>query len=238
MNGMASPSLLPGTATAALSYSIAVTPPANSPYASQCVVPPIAVTLRGDHTTSAPTLTPTPVTLTNRAIVTGTVYDSHGYPVANVSVTATPRPTAPGACNAPPTSPSQHYDRRRRDVLSPPRSQEPTSSTTIRLPARRRRASPTRSTLVVGASDTGHIVRHDVPLPAGALVQGVARTSLAGCNRSPRRRSASSSLAAPGRAAPPLPGCGADGDRRKRPVPDRGSSSPVSDPGRADFAPI
>jgi hypothetical protein len=172
MSGTASLSLLPGTATTALSYSISVTPPANSPYASQCVVPPIAVT-SGGTTNSAPTLTT--VMLANRAVLTGTVYDSHGYAVANVSVTATPRPTASGACNAAPTSPTStttnaggifdlHLDTGTYQLDYDP----PAGSSAPRF------TDPVD--FVVRSADTGQTVRHDVLLPAGALVQGVAFT--------------------------------------------------------------
>ena len=233
-NGTASLSLLPGSANTPLPYTITVTSPVNSPYASLCL-DPIGVKSGGTvNSASASSLTPTPVLLATRAVLTGTVYDSHGYAVPNVSVTATPRPLA-AACNAPAATPSSTTT----DAggffslpLDPGTYQldydPPSGSSAPRF------TDPVD--FVLATSDTGHIL-HNVPLPAGGLVQGVAYS----------RRVATADVGDHPHLRAPLHRCGlhhpavaagADGDRRKRPVPDRGSSSPVSDPGRAEFAPI
>ena len=79
-NGVASLSLLPGSGNAPLSYSITVTPPAGSPYASQCAV---ASDVRAGASTvnspSAPMLTSTPIMLATRPVLMGTVTDGNGY---------------------------------------------------------------------------------------------------------------------------------------------------------------
>ena len=174
-NGVASLSLLPGSANTPLPYVVSVTLPANSLYASQCLgsigVKSGANTV---NVTSAPALTPTPVMLATRAVVTGAVYDSHGYAVANVSVTATPRTPAAGACAARLGVPDQHPHRRRagssRSTLDPGTYQldydPPSGSSAPRF------TDPVD--FVVSSSDSGETLRHDVPLPAGGLVQGVA----------------------------------------------------------------
>jgi len=96
INGVASLSLLPGSATVPRPYTLTVTLPVGSVYASQC---PAAVSVTSGtssvNTTSAQTIAT--VSLALRPVLTGTVRDSFGYPVAGVSVTATPGPTATGA---------------------------------------------------------------------------------------------------------------------------------------------
>jgi hypothetical protein len=171
--GVASLSLLPGNQNAALSYSITVTPPANSPYASQCAGP---FDVRSGGSTvdspSAPMLTPTPILLATRPILTGTVTDGYGYLVANVSVTATPGPVAAGACAAASTSPSSTTTdgngafMLRLDPGTYQLDYDPPSGSSAP-----RFTEPTP--LVVGASDSGPIA-HSVALPVGGLVQGVA----------------------------------------------------------------
>jgi hypothetical protein len=173
-NGVASLSLLPGSANTPLPYVITVTSPTNSPYASQCLGS-IGVKSGGStvNVASAPSLTPTPVTLATRAVLTGTVSDSHGYAVANVSVTATPRPVASGACAAAATTPSS------TTTDAGGIFQLPLDAGTYQLdydpPSG---SSAPRFTdpvdFVVGDSDSGQTLRHDVPLPAGGLVEGVA----------------------------------------------------------------
>jgi hypothetical protein len=173
-NGIGSLSLLPGSANTPVPYVITVTSPANSPYASQCVGS-IGVKSGGStvNVASAPSLTPTPVMLATRAVLTGTVSDSLGYAVANVSVTATPRPVAPGACAAAATSASS------TTTDAGGIFQLPLDAGTYQLdydpPSG---SSAPRFTdpvdFVVGDSESGQTLRHDVPLPAGGLVEGMA----------------------------------------------------------------
>ncbi len=122
-NGIASLSLLPGSQNTSLSYSVTVTPPTNSPYASQCAGP-FEVKAGGStvNSPSAPMLTSTPIMLATRPVLTGTVTDGAGYLVANVSVTATPGPVSSGACAAASTSPSSTIDRWQRSVQPAARS--------------------------------------------------------------------------------------------------------------------
>jgi hypothetical protein len=175
-NGVASLSLLPGNQNAALSYSITVTPPANSPYASQCAGP-FDVRAGGSavNSPSAPMLTPTPIMLVTRPVLTGTVTDGSGYQVANVSVTATPGPAASGACTAASTSPSSTNSDANGVFALPldPGTYQldydpPSGSSAPRF------TEPTP--LVVGVSDSGTIA-HNVQLPAGGLVQGIASSA-------------------------------------------------------------
>lgn len=175
-NGVASLSLLPGSANTPLPYVITVTTPTSSPYASQCLGS-IGVKSGGStvNTASAPSLTATPVMLATRAVVTGTVSDSLGYAVANVSVSATPRPVASGACAAAPTTSSTtttDAGGRFSLPLNPGTYQldynPPAGSSAPRL------TDPVD--FVVAASASGQIL-HNVPLPAGALVKGVAVTA-------------------------------------------------------------
>ncbi len=175
-NGVASLSLLPGSGNAALSYSVTVTPPANSPYASQCAGP-FDVKAGGStvNSPSAPMLTSTPIMLTTRPVLTGTVTDGYGYQVANVSVTAKPGPVASGACAAASTSPSSTTTDANGAFTLPldPGTYQldydpPSGSSAPRF------TEPVP--FVVDVSDTGQLV-HDVALPRGGLVQGTAFVS-------------------------------------------------------------
>jgi hypothetical protein len=87
-NGIVGLSLLPGTAQTALNYQITVVPPTNSSSAIPCDIP-VAVTVGGStvNVASAPTLMT--IILTARPSLTGVVKDSQGYPLSNVTVTAT-----------------------------------------------------------------------------------------------------------------------------------------------------
>ena len=172
-NGIASLSLLPGSATTPLPYDITVTLPTSSSLQSQCVGS-IGVKAGGStvNTASAPKLTSTPIALVPRAILTGTVTNGYGYPVANVSVTATPGPTAPGACTAAPTSPSSTTTNASGIFALPldPGTYQldydpPSGSSAPRY------TEP--APVVVSDYDSGQIA-HDVPLPPGGLVQGTA----------------------------------------------------------------
>ena len=88
MNGTVGLSLLPGTAQTALNYQITVVPPANSASAIPCDTP-VDVTVGGStvNVASAPTLMT--IMLTARPTLSGTVKDYQGYPLSNVTVTAT-----------------------------------------------------------------------------------------------------------------------------------------------------
>jgi hypothetical protein len=172
-NGIASLSLLPGTASTPLPYDITVTLPASSPFQSRCVGS-IGVKAGGStvNTASAPALTPTPVALVTRAILTGAVTDSHGYPVTHVSVAATPGPTTPGACTAMATSQSTvttDANGTFKLLLDPGTYQldydPPSGSSAPRF------TEPVP--FVVNVSDSGQLV-HNVALPPGGLVQGMA----------------------------------------------------------------
>ena len=169
-NGIASLSLLPGTATATLAYAIAVTPPVNSVYASQCVAS-VEVTSGGSTVNSASAPTLTTVMLAFRPQLTGTVTDSQGYPLANVSITATPGPAASGTCTAAATSPSNTTTDTngmfglpldpgtyQLDYDPPPGS-----------------AAPRFTELGVQVSGSGAAqILHNLTLPAGGLVKGIA----------------------------------------------------------------
>ena len=172
-NGVASLSLLPGNQNASLSYSVTVTPPANSPYASQCAGPfDVKAGASTADSASAPMLTPTPIMLATRPVLMGTVTDGYGYQVANVSVTATPGPGAAGGCAAASTSPSSTTTNAYgafKLPLDPGTYQldydPPAGSSAPRF------TEPTP--LIVGVSASGPIA-HQVVLPLGGLVQGVA----------------------------------------------------------------
>ncbi len=99
--GIAPLSLLPGTAQTALVYAVVVTPPAGSPYATTCA--DVGLMAGGSTVNTASAPTEPPILLSLRPVMTGTVADNHGYPVANVNVTATPGP-APTCRSTPPSA--------------------------------------------------------------------------------------------------------------------------------------
>jgi hypothetical protein len=98
-NGIVGLSLLPGTAQTALSYQITVVPPTNSPFVIPCDSP-VGVTVGGSpvNVASAPTLMT--IMLPARPTLTGLVKDYQGYPLANVTVTATQEKSANGSCTS------------------------------------------------------------------------------------------------------------------------------------------
>jgi hypothetical protein len=86
--GLAHLSLLPGSASALRTYDVSVVPPAGSDFATQCLA---AFPLSAGGNLPA-------ITLSRRALLTGTVQSSEGAPVAGVVVLATlaaPEPTSP-----------------------------------------------------------------------------------------------------------------------------------------------
>ena len=99
VNGMVGLSLLPGTGQTALNYQITVVPPSNSPSAIPCDTP-VAVTVGGStvNAASAPTLMT--IMLTGRPTVTGVVKDDQGYPLSNVTVTATQETSDNASCTS------------------------------------------------------------------------------------------------------------------------------------------
>jgi Carboxypeptidase regulatory-like domain len=158
--GTASLSLLPPSAHSMIDYDVAVIPPANSAYATQCLSP---------ATANPSTVTLATIMLPLRAVMTGTVTDNHGYPVANVNVTATPGPTA--TCGS--TPPSAGSTTTGADgtfslPLDPGTYQldydPPSGAAAPRL------TEPTLFSVAAGAE----IPQHDVSLPAGGLVVGTA----------------------------------------------------------------
>ena len=104
-NGIVSLSLLPGTAQTALNYQITVVPPTNSHSAIPCDTP-VDVTVGGStvNVASAPTLMT--IMLTARPTLTGTVKDYQGYPLSNVTVTATQVTSDNAACTSATPSPT------------------------------------------------------------------------------------------------------------------------------------
>jgi hypothetical protein len=99
--GIALLSLVPGSAQAALDYAAVVVPPAGSRYATTCITS-VAVTAGTSVNTPSAFNLP-PIILPNRPVLSGTVTDSHGYPVANINITATPGP-APTCGSTPPAA--------------------------------------------------------------------------------------------------------------------------------------
>jgi hypothetical protein len=155
--GTVSLSLLPGSVPAPLDYSIVVIPPANSPYATQCFPAARA-------NASAPKLAT--ITLTNRPIVSGTVTDSHGYPVANVNITATPGATP--ICGS--TPPSAGNTTTAADgTFSLPLDPGTTYQLDYDPPSG---AAVPRLTDPAFAVAAAPLITHNVALPAGALVVG------------------------------------------------------------------
>jgi hypothetical protein len=85
-SGNADLSLLPGTLNASRHYTVAVTPPASSPYGVSCL-PDFPLTTGG--TASAPALLQV-ITLPRRPTFSGTLVSADGAPVERASITATP----------------------------------------------------------------------------------------------------------------------------------------------------
>jgi hypothetical protein len=168
-------SLLPGTATTALDYTLTVIPPASSPYATHCVSP-VGVTVGG--TASAPSSLLT-VALTRRPVLTGSVTSAAGMPIGNVAITATAAAAATDSCTSTAavssstmTDPSGQFDL----PLDPGTYQldydPPAGSPVPRL---------TELAITIPAAGPGpaggQMIAHDVTLPPAALVQGTVRAA-------------------------------------------------------------
>ena len=141
MNGIASLSLLPGTAQR------------RSPTTSPSSRPPIRLTpasasRRSSVTSGGSTVNvasaPTLITSCCRPDPSdGHRHGQQGYPVSNVSVAATPGLAAPGTCTAAPPRPATRRPIR-MEVRAAARIRGLTNSTTIHRRDRPRRASPSR----------------------------------------------------------------------------------------------
>jgi hypothetical protein len=162
--GLVSLSLLPGSAQAELKYAVVVTPPSSSPYATTCAA--VGVTVGGSTVNTASAPTEPPILVPLRPVVTGTVTDSHGYPVANVNVSATPGP-APTCASTPPSAGST-------TTVANGTFSLPLDPGTYQLdydPPSGAAAPRLTELAVVVAPGVGEL-SHSVTLPAGALVVG------------------------------------------------------------------
>lgn len=164
-DGTVTLSLLPGTATQARDYDLTVIPPAGSPYAIGCnISPPVGVTVGG---TAASPVNLMEFPLLRRQVLTGTVKDAAGLPVAHVAITATAGSAPINSCNTPAVSASVLADDNGSFNL-------PLDPGTYQLdydpPAGS--AAPRLTELAVAISGSGATIAHDVNLPAAALVQG------------------------------------------------------------------
>ena len=164
--GIVNLSLLPGTAQTALAYQITVLPPSNSPSATPCDIP-VDVTVGGStvNIASAPTLMT--ITLTARPILSGVVKDSQGYPLSNVTVTATQETSENASCTSAtpaPTSGTSDVNGMFALPLDPGTYQldydPPTGSAAPRF---------TEYGYKIGGPA---LVTHDITLPQGAAVMG------------------------------------------------------------------
>lgn len=167
-NGMASLSLLPGTAQTALDYQITVVPPTNSSSAAIPCDIPVAVTVGGSlvNVASAPTLMT--IMLTGRPTLSGTVKDYQGYPLSNVTVTATQETSDNAGCTSAtpaPTSMTSDPHGIFALALDPGTYQvdydPPTGS-----------AAPRFTEYGVRIGGPAALVTHDMTLPQGAAVMG------------------------------------------------------------------
>ncbi|HEX4404147.1 MAG TPA: hypothetical protein VH560_04920 [Polyangia bacterium] len=163
--GVAHLSLLPGSAGALRTYDVSVVPPVGSSFATQCLA---AFPLSAGGNLPA-------ITLSRRALLTGTVQSSQGAPVAGVVVLATlsaPDPTAapsPCAQDAGPAAATTTTGvdgtfTLRLDPGTYRFDYDPTAGSPFpRL---------TEPSVVVGATGA-----RTIQLPAGALVEGTLRDS-------------------------------------------------------------
>jgi hypothetical protein len=166
-NGTVNLSLLPGTAQTALKYQITVVPPTNSPSGIPCDIP-VDVTVGGStvNVASAPTLMT--IMLAARPTLTGVVKDSQGYPLSNVTVTATQETSDNAACTSAtpiPTSATSNLNGMFALALDPGTYQidydPPTGS-----------AAPRFTEYGYRIDGQALMMTHDVTLPAGAAVAG------------------------------------------------------------------
>jgi len=161
-DGTVTLSLLPGTATQAREYDLTVIPPAGSPYAIGCSAT-VGVTVGGTAASPVNLMT---IPLPRRPVLTGTVKDAAGLPVAHVAITATAGPAPAGVC-APAVSASvlAGDDGSFNLPLDPGTYQldyDPPAGS----------AAPRQTELAVLVSADLAEIAHDVTLPKPALVQG------------------------------------------------------------------
>lgn len=161
--GLVALSLLPGTGVQQLDYDIAINPPASSPYGMTCLSVATVMSATSVNTPSAPTLAT--ATLPPRPVLSGTVIDSAGFGVANVTITATsiasPASDCGGTIEAS-ASTSSSASGQFSLPLDPGTYQldydPPAGSSAPRL---------TEPSFTIAATMT-----HDVVLPRGGLVEG------------------------------------------------------------------
>jgi hypothetical protein len=161
--GLAHLSLLPGSASALRTYDVSVVPPSGSDFATQCLASfPLAA---GGNLPA--------ITLSHRAVLTGTVQSSAGVPVAGVVVLATlaaPDPTSPTSPCAQDSGPSAATTTTALD-----------GTFTLRLDPGIYRFDydPTAGAPFPRLTEPGVVVSatgaRTVQLPAGALVEGTLR---------------------------------------------------------------
>ncbi|HZL19509.1 MAG TPA: carboxypeptidase-like regulatory domain-containing protein, partial [Polyangia bacterium] len=158
-------SLLPGTFQTPLEYDLTVIPPASSFYATQCFQ---AVAVQAGGTANAPSSL-VAIGLTRRPVLTGTVTDATGRPVANVAITATAGPASTGGCtDTPAVSSSTIADSNGNFSL-------PLDPGSYRLdydpPAGASVPRLTETAFTIPATGVVQLT-HDVALPVAALVRG------------------------------------------------------------------
>ena len=102
--GVASLSLIPGMASAARTYQVAVVPPAGAAFASACL-PDRSVVAGDDHAASPRSR------FRAASALSGTVNAAAGVPVADVTVTASRDPATATVCE-PQTGPDVDDDQR------------------------------------------------------------------------------------------------------------------------------
>jgi hypothetical protein len=157
-------SLLPGSFQNPLDYDLTVIPPASSSYATQCF-PAVAVQIGG--TANAPSNLMA-IGLIRRPVLTGTVTDAAGRPVANVAITATAGPASTGGCTGTPAvSSSALADANGNFNL-------PLDPGTYQLDYDPPAGAPVPRLTETAVSVPVGVVQltHDVALPVAALVEG------------------------------------------------------------------
>jgi hypothetical protein len=100
-NGTAVLPLLPGTTDVPVNYTIAAVPPLGSPWATTCSDPknPVQAIGNGNVTTAGGQPLAT-LKLSPRPVLTGHVTNGYGWPVAGVTITATPGSNPTGNCTS------------------------------------------------------------------------------------------------------------------------------------------
>lgn len=164
--GNADISLLPGTATEARAYTIAVIPPPESTFGLLCLSD---LPLLAGGTAAAPANLQ-PIVIPRRANVTGAVLDVGGQPVRGVVVAATRTAAADGTVCA-------------ETIGSPPANATTDESGHFTLPldpgTYQIDYDPPGSSAVPRLTETGVLVagdlQHDTRMPPGGLVEGDVR---------------------------------------------------------------